>query len=443
MFQKIASKFTQDDNPRLHRIPFFFLWGFIFALAWYVIYVYELLWYEPRLDRLLSRLKYSTTWGEGVVIGLLFGVTLSIAQTWLIRFRYGFVPKLWLILTIIGAVIAGYWYPRVGLRTGESLIGINWMGVNNTTPVDNLVIDFFAWFFILSLFQAIALFFVNRKSLLLIILGLLAGFVASMPTLYPRFLYGRPFWTLILGTFIQTISSGVIVMHCMANPRAGTSPKRDKNTATTMDGKLTALSFTVLWVFSFFVHTVFNIVIRETWRFMVYYSPTALYENLNLSNSDRTWIYAVIITGISGIFIASIQKWLMKKYTGLSIPYWIILSTIGWLIAGYVSWKAGKIYPRDTIYYFLMGLFQALPVMFQALLINRLARWGWIWIFTGIIAGIIKVWILSLRLPYLSGFYSTFLAILFMTISTAILFIWLQNYLRNPQINEAISVNAE
>ncbi len=89
---------------------------------------------------------------------------LSFIQTWLIRQRYDYVPKFWRAATILGATIAGFGYPRIGMRTGESLIGFNWMGVNSTTPVDSTVNDFLIWFLVLNLFQAIVMFRVNRTA---------------------------------------------------------------------------------------------------------------------------------------------------------------------------------------------------------------------------------------------------------------------------------------
>ncbi len=422
----------QDDNLRLHRISFLFLWTSTFVLAWYVIYIYELLWYEPRLDRFLSWLKFSSTWREGAVIGLLFGGILSVTQTWIIRFRFGFSPRFWLPLTLIGSIVAGQWYPRVGLRTGEALIGINWMGVNNTTSVDKLVIDFMLWFLILNLCQTIALFFVNRKAVVLIIVGLVSGFIASIPMVYPHLMYGRPFWTLILATGFQAIASYFVVMYCMSNPRMGVTPKRDKQVPNLPRQNLSTVTFILMWVASFHIARVVNIIIPEIWRFLVYYSPTALYENLRLSQSFDTWIYALIVTGISGIWLAIAQKWLMSKYANIEVSHWIIFSAIGWMIAEFILWYAQSIYPRDSTYYLFMGLYWILPALLQAILINRLASRGWIWLFSGVIAGIISIWILSIEYPYLSRFYSTFVATMSLAFSTSICFVYLRNHLRNP-----------
>lgn len=220
MFRPLISAITEDDNPRLHRIPFLLLWILSFGIAWSVLYIYEMLWYNMNFDLFLSWLK-QVSWREGIFVGLLFGLTLSFVQTWLIRQRYGYVPKFWRAAIILGGMLAGLGYPHTGLRTFESFIGYNWMGVNNTTPIDSLINDFLIWFIVFGLSQTIVMFRVNRKAWLMMIVGLFAAIIASIPLTNSRMFYSKPMWALIMGTAIQAIGTGILFLYLMANPREG------------------------------------------------------------------------------------------------------------------------------------------------------------------------------------------------------------------------------
>ena len=84
MFRQLVSIIIEDDNPSLHRIPFILLWFVSYGFAWFVLYIYEMIWYDWTFDPFLSWLKYSPQgpWREGLVVGLLFGLMLSFVQTW-------------------------------------------------------------------------------------------------------------------------------------------------------------------------------------------------------------------------------------------------------------------------------------------------------------------------------------------------------------------------
>ena len=342
MFHQLISIIIEDDNPRLHRIPFILLWFVAYGLAWYVLYIYEMIWYDRTLDPLLSWLKYSPQgpWREGLVVGLLFGLTLSFIQTWLIRLRYGYVPKFWRVTTILGATIAGYGYPRVGLRSGESLLGLNWMGINHPPRADSLVKDFLIWFIVLGLFQAIVMLRVNRNAWLMIVVAVIAATIASVPLLYPRLLFGKPIWTLIMGTMVQAFGTCFLLLYFMAHPREDTVPKRDKlkkNQAYSY-GVLATMPFILLWVGIFFLHSVLVIALPELWSFLVYYSPTALFYGLDLGSSRGTWYMNAIYFGATGIIIAIAQQWLMEKHSTYSVPGWHKFTVVGWIFAGIVWW---------------------------------------------------------------------------------------------------------
>jgi hypothetical protein len=373
MLRQLRSVVTDNNNPRLHPISFIMLWIVSYGLAWFVIYVYEMIWYDWSFDGLLSWLKFSADGaGEAIVLGLLFGLPLAFIQTWIIRLRYGYVPQYWRAATILGALVAGFGYPRVGLRTGEYLLGLNSMGAVNPPMVDSLINDFFIWFVAPGFFQAVAMSRVNRKAWLMIGVGLLAGTVASVPLLNPGLLFGKPLWTLIVGTMVQAFGTALLLLYCMAHPREKIKPKRDEhqkhNAYSTV--LFATRPFVLLWIGIYYLHLVLYMALWQLWRFLVYYSPTEIYS------SD--WFVQPVIFGIIGSVIAIAQYWLIRKYSNRTIPRWRLFTIIGWILAGIVWWSLYDDYAQtDFIRALKFGAYLAIPVLFQALPLNRALRGGW------------------------------------------------------------------
>ncbi len=425
MVQKLVSVIIEDDNPHLRRVPFVLLWFVSYGLAWYVLYIYEMLWYDWNFDALLSWLKSSPQgpWREALVLGLLFGVTLSSIQTWLIRQRYGYVPKYWRAATILGAIIAGFGYPRIGLRTGEYLLGLNWMGVNNTTSADSLINDFIIWFIALGLFPAIVMLQVNRKAWIMVAVGVLAGAIASVPLLNPGQLFGKPMWTLIMGTTVQAIGTALLVLHFMAHPREAVVDKLE-NTQDSANGSIAAAPFIWLWVGIFCLHSVLTVALPELWGFLLYYSPDAIFYGLDLRSSRWTWYFSAVLFGIIGSIIATAQQWLVKKHRNCSIPGWHRFTLVGWAFAGIAWWgfRYGG-YPRTEVANVLMfGSFLTIPTLFQAVPLSRVFKGGWIWAVIGVLAGLFAVFIRGVAPFQMSNFYGRTLAGLALSFGTAFIF---------------------
>ncbi len=423
MFRQLVSVITSDDNPRLNRIPFVLLWLISYGLAWFVLYIYEMIWYDWSFDGLMTWLKYSTLdVGEPVVLGLLFGLTLSSIQIWIIRQRYGDVPKFWRAATILGAVVAGFGYPRVGLRTGESLLGINSWGINHPPRTDSLVNDFIIWFIALSLFQAIALLRVNRKAWFIAVVGMLAGIIAAFPLLNPGLLFGKPLWTLIVGTMIQAFGTAVLFLYLMSHPHA-----EFKNSKSYSSAVLTTRAFILLWIGVYYMHLVLQVALSELWGFIVYYSPNTLYYGLNLGNSRGEWLMQVVYFGISGSIIAIAQHWLIKKYSNCTIPRWHLFTIIGWVFAGIVWWSFRYDNPQTDLARALkLGGYLAIPTLFQALPMNRAFRGGWIWAVIGVVASVLGIVILEMADWRMSSFYGRSFAGLALSFATVMVFMRLQ-----------------
>lgn len=437
MFRQFGSIITRDDNPSLQRIPFVLLWFFSYGLAWFVLYIYEMIWYDWSFDGLMTWLKYSTLGvGEPVVLGLLFGLTLSSIQMWIIRQRYGYVPKFWRAATVLGAVAAGFGYPRVGLRAGENLLGINSWGINNPPRTDSLVNDFIIWFIALSLFQAIAVLQVNRKAWLIAVVGVVAGVAAAFPLLNPGLLFGRPLWTLIVGSMIQAFGTAVLFLYLMAHPREGFVPKRDEvqKPKTDSSAVLATAPFMLLWIGSYYpMHLVLQVALYELWGFLIYYSPNALYYGLNLGSSSNTWLVQAINFGITGSIIATAQQWLIRKYSNRTIPRWYFFTITGWIFAGIVWWSFRYDNPQTDLARALkLGGYLAIPVLFQAIPMNRAFRGGWIWAVIGVAGGVLGMFILEIA-TWQKSFYGRSFAGLALSIATVMVFLRLQSQYNKPQ----------
>src|SRR5690606_19883843 len=176
-------------------------------------------------------------WVTGVGMGLTFGLMLSLVQTWLIRRRYGFVPKFWRYTTIIGATLTGFSFPFATYY---------W-------DYDQLWIPLIIWFSLLNIFQAGVMFRVNRQAWLLALVGIVAGLVASGLYAIPDS-YDTALWALLLGATIQAIGTAIIMLRLMANPREGIVPKRDtdeKSKARMRDG-LHPMTFIGFWAAAHF-----------------------------------------------------------------------------------------------------------------------------------------------------------------------------------------------
>ena len=320
------------------------------------------------------------------------------------------------------------------------------MGINHPPRADSLVNDFLIWFIVLGLFQTIVMLRVNRKAWLMIVVAVLAATIASVPLLYPRLLFGKPIWTLIMGTMVQAFGTSLLLLYFMAHPRDGIVPKRDKlkKNHAYSNGVLATTPFILLWVGIYYLHLVMLIALPELWYFLVYYSPTALFYGLDLGSSRGSWYMSVVFFGITGLIVAIAQQWLMKKYSNYSIPGWHKFTVVGWIFAGIVWWgfRYRHIYLSLTELEtaLMYGGYLTIPVLFQAVPMNRVFRSGWIWAIVGVLVGLLAVYIrgvpgagwLSLR-----NFYGTTLAGLALSFATALIFLWLQS--QNKETQSALS----
>ena len=377
MIRQLVSLIREDDNPRLHRIPFVLLWMLSYLLAWYVIYLYEKLWSFGYLCDVIRQIKIGVL-PEGMLVGLLFGLTLAFVQTWLLRQRYGFVPKYWGLATVIGATLAGLGYVRVGI----------YMGVRPDDYVNNFIL----WFGILGFFQAVALMPVNRRAWLMLGSGCLASAVAVIPHVYPPPFYFSPKYSLLFGTTIQALGTVLIVLYVMTYPRVGVVPKRKKveKPQRILEGRISTKAFILWWIAFYVVGLALAWIVTELSRFLADISRLEQFSQLEfIWHIFSEWYLSAIYYALIGLVVAAAQDWLMKKHRNLTFPYWRILTVIGWVIAGILSWE--RFYnPHSLIvnYLLILGYF-AMPTLIQTIPMTVYMQRGWMWGVIGIVNGLV------------------------------------------------------
>lgn len=400
MFNYLKSALFEDDNPRLHRIPFLLLWVTSYGLAWLSIYFYEtVLWYNPGLWDFLWSLKYTTSsWAEETLLGLAFGIILATIQAWLLRRRYGFVPKFWRIATFLGVILAAQYYPRVGVNVGGTQISIE---------------DYLVWFILPTIFQASVLYTINRKAWWLIGIGVAAAAVSiiSLETLQG---FRNIKIALILSTAIQSLGTGGLILHLMAYPRQGSVPKREKRKEQTDTQWLVGRKAFILWSISIpYVIFMVPLILVTFFDRYIPRRPIISYD-----------VDAIILAGFLGFIVGIMQQWLIYQYSHVRIRYWALVTMIGAAIGVILLWLIDLGGYRDFGVYFhalQICVFFAAPVLFQAILMQRTLGGGLLWLTGYIVAGFGTSLIMIFNDTYF-GIWAWCLSLLWLSLTTSIAF---------------------
>ncbi|MEO1288789.1 MAG: hypothetical protein AAFV93_13565 [Chloroflexota bacterium] len=369
MFNGLLAKLTADDNPRLHRTPFMLIWIAAYGLAWIAVSgLTNSLLYDLIYD-LVSWYTYAGI--ISMVYGLAFGGTLSLTQGWILRRRYGFVPRFWRIGTILGMVIA----------TGAFFFIIYY------SYSDNFWLAGSAWVILFAVFQTAILFRVNRHAWYFIPLSILLVFIGLTIDLL-NFPNSRNDFILIIliGCSIQAFGTAIITMHLMANPREGIVPKRDDSSKAKNHPhqKMSSIAFVGLWIAGLATGWGFYFLIMLIWY--------ATVDGTNVADSTYTWIDSIMpwfagafMGAMSGLVAGVAQTWLMKQYSNTQIRYWGIVTVIGCSLAGIGLWE---IIDSRRFGWSLIA-WVSLPLLLQTILMWRTMRGGWVWGFAGITSAII------------------------------------------------------
>jgi hypothetical protein len=412
MLRQILSAIQHDDNPRLHHIPFLLWWIMSYGLGWNAIYLSEQFGYARRFCDFTDKIEYTASYWlcDRLFIGFIFGVILALIQSLLLRARYGYVPRFWFIATIVGATFAGYAYPSV-------------VDVVSGTNQERFFNNFLLWFSILGLFQSIGLWHTSRKAWLMFVMGSIASGMTVIAMFNPHIFPFNAKADLVFGTLIQALGTGLLMLYALAHPREGSIPKRETGQGIKSQprDKLATWHFIVLWICVYYFAEFMAYVVPELWYLVRWYTPADLYHSIRPYNS-------IIVFGIIGLVVAIAQHWLMKNQSGRSIHYWYPFTIVGWMIAGLAArqqfnFEADYIRLQEN---FFLGASIALPLLFQAIPLNRAMRGGWLWAVVGILFGVLVVQFQNLDwFDYMRLLYNTIFSGLFISLATACLFLWL------------------
>ena len=253
MRARITSLFGEDDPHRMHRIPFFFWWVMSYALAWLPIYVYEMLWHDDRFYDVLSWLKFETKI-ETFFVGFLFGFVLMLTQGWLLRLRYGYVPRYFRVATIIGATIAGgFVYPIFGK-----------IAVVQAQQIGRSILHrYFVWFIVLSFFQMIAIWNTSRKAWLILVAAILASAITNVFFIHHEMMYVGPKWVLIVGTFVHAAGTACVMLYLLENPYLKVARKHKKKIKNAVVQSRNGMS-TILFIITWGGQYLFGLLVLET-----------------------------------------------------------------------------------------------------------------------------------------------------------------------------------
>ena len=201
-----------DQSYGLHQTPFIFMWmsipivsiGVVYAIA---LSLHGLRYSLPIVGDMLYWLSQDGLWLTWLLIGIGMGIITSISQAWLIRQRYGFVPRLWHLMTMIGWVI-------VGIIVFASIKYENPISSNETS-----IYLFFAWFATVPIVQTLSLWFHLRKAAFLwlfaaIASGLISVIAYQVAPRYDEFTFAH-----LYGTLAQTFLTAITLIFLMARQR--------------------------------------------------------------------------------------------------------------------------------------------------------------------------------------------------------------------------------
>jgi hypothetical protein len=382
MLRQLFSMLLQDDNPRLHRIPFLLLWIASYGLIWVTIFVF---------------INQVSCWSSGensipdmrdinIFVGFVIALTLFPIQRWLLQQRYGYMPKYLGIATLIGGFISGFGYPK--LATGI---------MHPRITIDDMII----WFGAITLFQTLATLHTNRRSWLIALVGIGAASVI-ITNLHFNLAYSRAVF--VLATAIQAIGTGLAMLNLMGNPRQGIVPKRKSSEKPKhQDEKLSPFTFVIIWMVVFYIAYAGAILVGEM-----------LDTFLHIPPFDQIWRQREnVLPLIFGIVLSISQKWLIEKYLGQTIRFWGWFTIIGWVVVCLVTTMTD-----DRIALFLTWLI--IPIVAQMIAIRSLMSFSWIWVFAGVVTLFVSFIFLEIGRFNFQSPRTWFYAVTIMSFTTAL-----------------------
>jgi hypothetical protein len=387
---------------RLHHVPFFWIWFALIGVAWLSAFVGgSLLSYVrdavPLFREMASWIYLNARWIDGMMLGAFIGGLLALVQPWLIRWRYGFVPRFWRIATFVGAILASALFSNMIYNNGGYTNSAGyWVSPNHALPLA-------FWFITLALVQMLALWPVVHRAWLYLVAGIGAfafGYgIYFLEESFNTYDYGysNPMSILFYGSVAQAVFSGLSFLWLMRDYRVEAVPKRDEKAKLRQGMGLHPMSFMGLWTMAF----LFGWVAVLSLGFMAYSIGATIPPLRDLISVifSNQWIAAGTLGLLLGGATALPQPWLMKQRSDYSPNYrlWLILSAIGWTIGGLAIPNMNSSYTIDQNgmpRYFLMLLaWFALPIALQSLAFIRDKRSFWLYALAGIVSAVMAYFV--------------------------------------------------
>jgi hypothetical protein len=369
---------TQEQQHRLHHKPFLLMWVVSFGVAWLGVFFGAFLIVDMfNRTEFLDPIFYwfeRNSWLYGVMIGAGFGAFLALVQAWLIRWRYGFIPRFWRHSTVIGALIAG------------TLAGISMFSYYATNPMSRLT-PISLWFISLTLVQSLALWPVVRRAWLFALAGLGAAGIAFVTGLWDMYGIGIVS-SLFFGSFAQAVFSGALFLYLMRDYRLEAVPKRDEKSKGMQRRGLHPISFIGLWML---LH-LFGWVALMSAYFLLILSSMAIPPIMTFLNAlgQVNWVLGVLLGITVGSMTAIGQPWLMQQQGGYRPRTWMPISVLAWAIGGLGLWNFMQIYNGQGFWHgaMLVAWF-GLPTLFQSFVLRKDLRGAWLYALSGIVSGIV------------------------------------------------------
>jgi hypothetical protein len=356
-FRMQQSQEIQDY--RLDHIPFLIIWIASFGVAWMIatagVYILqEVVIVNTSMAMLNENLLVS------LVLGVGMGAFLALVQPWVIRWRYGFVPRFWRIATFFGAAIGGFVFSFI-------LDGFSAYTYGARIQVALLIL-----LSTLTLSQTLVLSPVVRRAWPYALTGLCAWLITVIsPFEIPM--------SILLGTMAQALFSGALFLWLMRDYRVEAVPKRYEKAKLTQSIGLYPSNFIVLWTMAHLSAWLTAII--------VYVAFGSIFVFVS-------WLGTIVMAMIVGGVAAFSQAWLMRTQSAYQPRFWLLLSVVGsGLAAFYYEITLTTCEACETTLganeFFSVLVWFGLPPLLQSFALWNNLRGTWLYFLAGIVSAII------------------------------------------------------
>jgi hypothetical protein len=433
----------QSPQYRLHHLPFLVMWVASFGVAWMLLFLALVLWHDvktntPIFGELANWVYLNARWLDGILVGAGFGAFLMLVQPWLMRWRYGFVPRFWRLTTFFGALLGGTLF-------AELMYGNGYYDASGAWVYPMHIIPMLVWFSSLTLIQTLALWTVARTAVIYPLAGLGAALVALFMGKVPTGSMNQ-MNLLLFGTMAQAVFSGALFLWLMRDYRVEAVAKRDEKSKAVLREGLHPMSFIGLWTMAHLFGWVGLMTIALIWEQVKNSLP--FLSNLPYWLYNNWMMYAFYGLVIGGL-TALAQPWLMQQQSGLRPKHWLKLSFPAWTIAGLALMRLmrGDCYYEcsDSMQNLWTGLalllWFGLPPLIQSFALWREMRGAWLYALSGIVSAALAYFLyLQFAWTYSETMYATLFGALAQALltGTAYLSILAQN--RQNQASQEVAL---